>query len=79
MGYRDAAYGGLRPRIPAPGGQQLAHGHKGVPGVGHRPDQTIELLHEGGIRLEAAVVGEHDAAGGDPPQGRLDVGARCRR
>jgi hypothetical protein len=32
------------------------------------PDQAIELLHEGGVRLGAAVVGEHDAAGEGDPQ-----------
>ena len=60
-----------------PGGQQLAHGHEDVPGVGHGPDQTVELLHEGGVRLGAAVVREHDAAGGVPPQYLVDVDTRA--
>ena len=77
MSYRDAAHWGLRPRIPVPGGQQLAHGHEGVSGVGHGADQAVELPHERGVRLGAAVVREHDAAGGGPPQSLVHVRFRA--
>ena len=56
--------GGSRAAGPSGrGGQQLADGHERVPAVGHGADQPVELPHQGRVRLRAAVVGEHDAAG----------------
>ena len=77
MSYRNAAHRDSACVSLPPGGQQLAHGHEDVPGVGHGPDQTVELLHEGGVRQGTAVVREHDAAGGVPPQYLVDVDTRA--